>query len=132
MLNRIPVKERYPVILDADYSVGFKERYFAKSKISNYILEIDKGTYDGLANGSSYPSELYDILKLTWKLNGPMHDMQNGNALIYGVFDTNLRVVKKARSVMKGIEQKLSDLTQFAHISETPKITTKTPDLVTS
>jgi hypothetical protein len=55
-------------------------------------------------------------LKIQWVIKGPYHDDKTVNPPIYGVFDTNLRTVQKAMATMPGIQQKLSDLTQFAII----------------
>ena len=116
---REKVKSKYPVILDADYEVGFKERYFCKNITSNEnIIEIDKKTYEILLNkDSKYPYELYNITKIIWKLIGPYKDTTIGNRILYGVFDTNFRSVMKVKKDFPGIENKLTDLTEFSIIT---------------
>lgn len=115
--KRNPVVEIYPTILNTDYDDGFVYRYFAKNHLTKEILEISADTYNGISSNSfEYVSELYQSLKIQWKLVGPYHDKIEYNKVIYGVFDTNKRTVDKANLEMKGIAQKLYDLTQFAKI----------------
>ena len=116
---REKIKSKYPVILDADYEVGFKERYFCKNMTSNEnIIEIDKKTYESLLNkDSKYPYELYNITKIIWKLIGPYKDTTIGNRILYGVFDTNFRSVMKVKKDFPGIENKLTDLAEFSIIT---------------
>lgn len=115
--NRKSIKDVFPTVLESDYTDGFIYRYFAKNVLTQFVYEIDEDTYNELfSNSASYPSEIYRVLKLQWKITGPYHDETTASKVIYGVFDTNKRTIDKAKIEMPEISQKLYDLTQFAKI----------------
>lgn len=120
------INERKPIILQSDYDAEFKNRYFAKHYCLNKIIEIDKDTYLALLNGDEkYDHVYYNIIKITWKLVGPVNDKKDGKEIIYGVYDTNVRSIRSAKELMPGIEKKLLNPLEYTqydknkHISKT-------------
>lgn len=118
ILNRIHPKESISVILEEDYSIGFKMRYFCKNIITNKIIEIDVNTYNlFLQKLQDYAHEEYIFVQIYWKLTGPYRDTRDGNKIFYGVYDTNKRSVSRISKIMDGIDKKLIDLAEFSKLS---------------
>lgn len=125
LFSRKEIQETFPTILEADYEIGFKDRFFAKKLNNRRIIEIDKETYDGLTSkNSQYPYELYKTVKIVWKLTGQLKDSEQttirGKKIIYGVADTNERSVNKANEILPGIDKKLFDFVKYARLTENP------------
>ena len=101
-----------------DYQRGQIERYFAKKRNSSptRILEIDKSTYNDLFTQSGkYNYALWQVVKIFWKISGPLRDTRNPNGIVTaGIVDTNERLVNFTNKEFRGIKQYLSNLIQFA------------------
>jgi len=101
-----------------DYKRGQIERYFAKKRneTPSRILEINQSTYNDIATQSGeYNYALWQVVKIFWKITGPLRDTRNPNGtIVAGIVDTNERLVNFTNKEFKGIKQYLSNLIQFA------------------
>jgi len=101
-----------------DYKRGQIERYFAKKRneTPSRILEINQSTYsDIFTQSGEYNYALWQVVKIFWKITGPLRDTRNINGTITaGIVDTNERLVNFTNKEFKGIKQYLSNLIQFA------------------
>ena len=101
-----------------DYQRGQIERYFAKKRNSNpfQILEINESTYNDLFTQSGeYNYALWQVVKIYWKISGPLRDTRGPNGVITaGIVDTNERLINFTNKGFRGIKQYLSNLIQFA------------------
>lgn len=101
-----------------DYQRGQIERYFAKKRNSNpfQILEINESTYNDLFTQSGeYNYALWQVVKIFWKITGPLRDTRNPNGIVTaGIVDTNERLVNFTNKEFRGIKEYLSNLIQFA------------------
>ena len=101
-----------------DYKRGQIERYFAKKRNEkpSRILEINQSTYrDIFTQSGEYNYALWQVVKIFWKIAGPLRDTRNINGTITaGIVDTNERLVNFTNKEFKGIKQYLSNLIQFA------------------
>ena len=101
-----------------DYRRGQIERYFAKKRneTPSRILEINQSTYNDIFTQSGeYNYALWQVVKIFWKISGPLRDTRNPNGTITaGIVDTNERLVNFTNKEFKGIKQYLSNLIQFA------------------
>jgi len=101
-----------------DYRRGQIERYFAKKRneTPSRILEINQSTYNDIFTQSGeYNYALWQVVKVFWKITGPLRDTRNPNGVITaGIVDTNERLVNFTNREFRGIKQYLSNLIQFA------------------
>lgn len=104
----------YPVLSEQDYVVGFFTRYFVKrvGGTNRNIYEISPRDVQKLATNN-----LYNTTSLDWKLTGPVHDEIISSSLtIYGIFDTNSRMVYSKQLSFPGLSDYLINFLQFARI----------------
>ena len=101
-----------------DYKRGQIERYFAKKRneTPSRILEINQSTYnDIITQSGEYNYALWQVVKIFWKISGPLNDTRNPNGVISaGIVDTNKRLVNFTNKEFRGIKGYLSNLIQFA------------------
>jgi hypothetical protein len=101
-----------------DYKRGQIERYFAKKRneTPSRILEINQSTYnDIITQSGEYNYALWQVVKIFWKISGPLRDTRNPNGIITaGIVDTNERLVNFTNREFRGIKQYLSNLIQFS------------------
>ena len=94
-----------------DYRRGQIERYFAKKRneTPSRILEINQSTYnDIITQSGEYNYALWQVVKIFWKINGPLRDTRNPNGTITaGIVDTNQRLVNFTNREFRGIKQYL-------------------------
>jgi len=104
-------EEYIPKPTDADYSLGIFDRYFAQkvSDRNSPITEVDHEQHKLLKN-----TPFYQILRVRWRISGPLHDEYDGNIrTLYGVVDWNSAKIQKANVIMPGISSKLANTLQF-------------------
>ena len=101
-----------------DYKRGQIIRYFAKKRNETpiRIVEINKEVYDDLSSrNGTYNYALWSILKLFWKITGPLYDSKDQyGVLTAGIVNTNERLREEANQNMRGIKQYLSNTIQFS------------------
>lgn len=110
------IKYTFPTI--DDFNVGKITRYFIKRR--NYstfqdIFEIDKNQYKlWKFKSGGIDSALYNAIELDWKLTGPLNDVTEGNVVVSGVYDTNLRIVMLKDNIFTGLKNYLTDYTELS------------------
>ena len=101
-----------------DYQRGQIERYFTKKRneTPSRILEINQSTYnDIITQSGEYNYALWQVVKIFWKISGPLNDTRNPNGVVTaGIVDTNERLVNFTNKEFRGIKEYLSNLIQFA------------------
>lgn len=93
-----------------DFEYEINKRFFAKSKVTQAIVEISREDYLELSKKTDkyhYPS--YDIVIVDWYVRGAVADFQNGSYLIEGIRTKNTREIQKANKVLPGISQVLTN-----------------------
>jgi hypothetical protein len=108
-----------------NYKEGRITRYFLKRRnFSSYqdIIEIDKDQWlklkqydDGIDN------TLYMSVKLDWKLTGPLNDDRSTQNIVYGVYDTNQRIVLLNDHEFSGLKNFLTDYVELSVHSKAVK-----------
>lgn len=102
---------------EKDYLNGYMIRYFIKKRndINSIVYEVDKKTYDSMGVNSSINIDLYYSVFLKWKITGPVNDIHDDSGSIKspGVIDTNEKTINEYKKQIPGIENILSNLTQF-------------------
>lgn len=103
-------EKHYPEPTSNDYERGWFERFFARRRGTQNIVEISKDDYDVLDT-----SRLFIRFSFKWRISGPREDVFNdaGFQIRSGVEDTNLRTLDRVAKDHKGIKDKLSDPLQF-------------------
>lgn len=93
-----------------DFEYEINKRFFAKSKVTQVIVEINREDYLELSKKTDkYHHPSYDIVIVDWYVRGAVGDFQNGSYLIEGIETKNTREVQKANKVMPGISQVLTN-----------------------
>jgi len=114
-----------------DYRAGKITRYFIKRRnFSNFqdIIEIDIDQYKSWARRKSGIDEsLYDAITLDWKLTGPLNDNMELENPVYGVYDTNNRMVGLKNRSFPGLRAFLTDFIELSIYS--PSVDKKYKDL---
>ena len=104
-----------PKPTEKDYKAGVLNRYFLQNTSTGKILEISKELYDiKFKNKPLYEK----VAKLEWKLEGPVNDIVVGGNVFRGASNVNRDSVKELSKTIKGIENLVTDYSQF--IKETP------------
>ena len=105
---------------NTDYNNGYKARYFIKYNASTQlkIEELSQSSYNNLvSNPSEYHTIMYTLVKLLWRVRGPLEDQYKNNILIRpGVYSSNKRSVSEAEKTCPRISLYLSNLTDGAII----------------
>lgn len=93
-----------------DYNLGYMQRFFAKRVNGGVetIVEISKDDVNKL-----FGNILYMTIDLNWMIDGPLYDDSFGDIPIYGVVDSNKRMLDMKEKQMPGISTFLSNLTQY-------------------
>ena len=108
----------YPLPDINDYESGRVTRYFIKRR--NYssfqeIIEIDKSQYKlWLRPNSGIDETLYNAISLDWKLTGPLNDTIESDNPVYGVYDTNERMVILKNRSFPGLRSFLTDFIELS------------------
>ena len=119
--NLVELKPFYPVVVEADYQLGYFTRYFAKNVTGpGYIIEISQNDFANVSNGAYATNVLaYEVTSLLWQLTGPLKDTRVSQYQIKGgVYDTNLRVTTAKSVGFRGLVEYIGgDYTKFARIT---------------
>jgi len=115
----------FPIPTLDDYKAGRITRYFLKRRnFSSYqdIIEIDKAQWLKLKQYSDgIDNTLYMAVKLDWKLTGPLHDDRTSQNIVYGVYDTNQRIVLLKDHEFAGLKDFLTDYVELSIHSKAVK-----------
>lgn len=107
-----------PIPVLEDYEAGKFKRYFLRRR--NYstfedIIEINEAQFKLWKRSASGINQgLYTGLSLDWKLTGPLNDIQEQSNTVYGVYDTNRRLVILKDYEMPGLKNFLTDYIEFS------------------
>lgn len=108
----------YPIPAIEDYETGKITRYFIKRRnFSTFqdIIEIDKAQYKLWSRPKTGIDEsLYDAITLDWKLTGPLNDNTDSDNPVYGVYDTNERMVELKNRSFPGLRAFLTDFIELS------------------
>ena len=110
---RPPVNDSLPPTID-EYNQTYYTRYILEYRLSSklYIVETNKSTFYNYFNNSF--SKYFSFAEVLWKISGPLYDVKENDILMQGgVIDSNLRSINKARKLIPGIENYLTDLTLY-------------------
>jgi hypothetical protein len=101
-----------------DYETGKIVRYFLRRRnLASYedIIEIGKDQYKLWKKTSGgIDKNLYDAITLDWKLTGPLYDIRDSVNIVYGVFDTNKRMVELKTKDFIGLKDFLTDYIEYS------------------
>jgi hypothetical protein len=108
----------FPIPILDDYKAGKITRYFLKRRnFSTFqdIIEINKAQWlklkqydDGIDNN------LYMAVVVDWKLTGPLNDDRSTQNIVYGVYDTNQRIVLLKDHEFAGLKDFLTDYVELS------------------
>ena len=111
-------KQVIPIPTEEDYEAGRFKRYFLRRRNYNTfedIIEVNNIQYNLWKRTSSGVNQnLYSGLAIDWKLTGPVNDIQEGINVVYGVYDTNRRLVLLKDYEMPGLKNFLTDYIEFS------------------
>ena len=96
----------FPFPVEADYTQGFTNRYFAKRTNSQgFVVEISETEYQAIQRGQvPYDVSFYLSFKIMWKLTGPLNQKRISQYDVRaGIIDTNKRLVENAEKTFLGI-----------------------------
>jgi hypothetical protein len=94
-----------------DYKIGYINRYFAKKRNENLIVEVSEQQYQ-LWGSNGIDNVLYDMIQIKWYISGNVDD-NISTITIDGVTTKNKQVVRTAEKTMPGITAVLKNYTQF-------------------
>jgi hypothetical protein len=98
---------------NSNYQRGFFTRYFMRRVNGDVISEINRVTFNDLLQGNKYNSALYVTTSLPWRISGQLDtSIQNGIAT-RGVREVNFETVRRVNVIFMGIDQYLTDYTEF-------------------
>jgi hypothetical protein len=124
IVYRIAPQYRYPMPDENDYAEGFMTRYILRKR--NYssrsdIIEVDLDQFKlWRKRNFGIDETLYDGIEMQWKLTGPLNDIKDANGVIqvYGVYDTNMRMVQLKNNDYPGLADFLTDFTEVTIYSK--------------
>jgi len=100
---------------------GFWKRYFIRkvNDINWGVREINHKQYIECKSKRKNAIDyfLFNVTEIPWKLTGELNDKYNNGVLSGGVFETNLRTIKKYSETFKGLDLFLTDPTEFTFYS---------------
>ena len=101
-----------------DYETGKIVRYFLRRRnLASYedIIEIGKDQYKLWKKSSGgIDKNLYDAITIDWKLTGPLYDNRDSVNIVYGIFDTNKRMVELKTKDFTGLKDFLTDYIEYS------------------
>ena len=101
-----------------DYETGKIVRYFLRRRnLASYedIIEIGKDQYKLWKKSSGgIDKNLYDAITMDWKLTGPLYDIRDSVNIVYGIFDTNKRMVELKTKDFTGLKDFLTDYIEYS------------------
>lgn len=107
---------------EKDFKNGNYSRYFLRlrtSTLATDIIEVTNSQFT-LYNkpGQGIEFELYSGIQITWKLTGPLTDVNLEYGMEAGVIDTNRRTVIRRDIEMPGLKNFLTDYTEYTIYSK--------------
>lgn len=127
---------------EVDYSTGFVFRFFAQKvvKQDSIVYELSERDYTETIQGNFLDTGLYNIIRINWKLTGPLRsqiqririseNLLEDNEII-GIVDYNRREVKQALNTIPGLESAITNYAEFARPSNfIPNVEIKSNDVV--
>lgn len=97
-----------------DYELKINRRFFAKSKITGSIIEINRDTYKELYSKSNkYHHPSYKVILIDWDLSSPVEDTKNGSYITEGSKTKNKKQVAKLDRTFPGIYDYLTQTGQL-------------------
>lgn len=121
---RFAPRYRYPLPDENDYAEGFMTRYILRKRNYNNradIIEVDLDQFKlWRKRNFGIDETLYDGIEMYWKLTGPLRDVKDDNGVIkvFGVYDTNLRMVQLKNNEYPGLAEFLTDFTEVTIYSK--------------
>jgi hypothetical protein len=108
----------FPVPTLENYQAGKLTRYFIRRRnSSNFadVFEIDKDQFlKWRKPKKGIDPDLYEVLELDWKLTGPRNDIKQDANTIFGVEDTNKRIVQLKNKDFPGLKEYLTDYIELS------------------
>ena len=98
---------------DKGYTNGFFTRYFMRRVNGDVISEINRVTFNDLSQDNKYNSALYVTTSLPWRISGQLETTTENGIITRGVRQVNMETVQQANLVFMGIDQYLTDYTEF-------------------
>jgi hypothetical protein len=98
-----------------EYSEGKFTRYFLRASNSvsvTDIIEIDARQWKQWKQ-NGIDNKLYTVIELDWKLTGPKEDVIKENSIVYGVYNTNKRIVELKSTSFVNIQNYLTDYLEY-------------------
>jgi len=115
----------FPIPKLDDYKSGKLTRYFLKRRnFSSYqdIIEINKDQWlSWKKHSGGIDNKLYTATEVDWKLTGPLHDDKTSQNIVYGVYDTNQRIVLLKDHEFTGLKDFLTDYVELSVHSKAVK-----------
>jgi hypothetical protein len=103
----------FPIPTLDDYKVGKFTRYFIRRRNDvspSNIIEIDKDQFLSWKKANfGIDNRLYITTQVEWKLTGPRFDDRNSINIVYGVEDTNRRIVELKDVEFPGMQNFLTN-----------------------
>jgi len=115
----------FPIPTLDDYKLGKTIRYFLKRRnFSSFqdIMEINKDQFlSWKKQQGGIDNKLYMATEVDWKLTGPLNDDKSTQNIVYGVYDTNQRIVFLKDHEFAGLKNFLTDYIELSIHSITVK-----------
>ena len=93
---------------DKYYKVGYIERYVVSKINYNEITEVSSDVY------SKMDSNFFKKAKFKWKITGVLNSKYDGKMLLQqGVIEFNKKQVEQINTIIRGVNDVFSNLTQF-------------------
>ena len=125
LIKRPIIKSPYyifPIPKLEDYEVGKITRYFIRRRNDvnpSNIMEIDKNQFLSWKKPTfGIDNELYIATEVEWKLTGPRFDDRSSVNIIYGVEDTNRRIVELKDDEYPGMKNFLTNHIELSIYSD--------------
>jgi len=116
-------QSRYPILTMEDYEKGKITRYFIRRRnsiLQEDIFEVDQDQFKLLKRSKNgIDKNLYAGIEMAWKLTGPLNDIRDQYNVVYGVQDTNQRMVILKDREFPGLKNFLTDYTELTIYSKT-------------
>jgi hypothetical protein len=99
-----------------NYAEGKITRYFLRNSNSievSDIIEIDSNQFKQWKK-TEIDNTLYTAIELDWKLTGPRTDIVKDNTIVYGVSDTNQRIVELKSVTFTNLRNYLTDYLEYS------------------
>jgi len=100
------------------YKKGKYNRFFLRRRnFTSFedIIEIDEAQFDlWSVPDTGIDDSIYDAISISWKLTGPLNDQFSPSGTVYGVLDTNRRLVFLKDRTFPGLKNFLTDYIEYS------------------